>query len=70
MSDRIYDDEKGVGYEGQEKDVSVRAEPLYDHDGPVEFAEKADLRRGLHQRHIQVRRHALLHSRCQLTRTR
>nr|OQO23832.1 hypothetical protein B0A51_09776 [Rachicladosporium sp. CCFEE 5018] len=39
-------DEKGV--------VDVEASPVYDDAGPVEFAEKAELRRGLQQCHIQM----------------
>ncbi|EME78479.1 uncharacterized protein MYCFIDRAFT_37349 [Pseudocercospora fijiensis CIRAD86] len=37
-----------------EEHPDVQAAPVY-HDGqPIDFAEKADLRRGLHQRHIQM----------------
>lgn len=55
MADYIHDDEKKFGTEDHGKvETDFQVVPVYDNDGPVEFAEKAEVRRGLHQRHIQM----------------
>lgn len=51
-------DEKKLPYtedtKGSSDIESGEVSPVYDDDGPVEFEEKKDLRRGLKQRHIQM----------------
>lgn len=50
----LQDDEKNAPYGDDKKQVDVVSVPIYDQDGPVEFEEKQELRRGLQQRHIQM----------------
>lgn len=51
-------DEKKSGYNDDPKHpVNIESgeiAPAYDDEGPVEFEEKKDLKRGLKQRHIQM----------------
>lgn len=45
MAERISsDDEKKVYPDHDVKDYDFEVVPVYDQDGPIEFAEKADLR--------------------------
>lgn len=45
MADQIYD-EKQADYKSSDSDKrpDVQTVPVFDKDGPIEFAEKADLR--------------------------
>lgn len=44
MADRISSDDEKKVYGHETKDVDFEVVPAYGRDGPVEFAEKADLR--------------------------
>ncbi|KAK4998482.1 hypothetical protein LTR28_013669 [Elasticomyces elasticus] len=46
-----YADEKKAAQDGSGKDVDVETVPVYDDDRLVDFEEKTELKRGLHQRH-------------------
>ncbi|KAK5123928.1 hypothetical protein LTR85_002125 [Meristemomyces frigidus] len=48
------DEEKNFKHGEMKGGYDVQDVPVYDDAGPVEFAEKAELRRGLEQRHIQM----------------
>ncbi|KAK4546103.1 hypothetical protein LTR36_002240 [Oleoguttula mirabilis] len=48
------EDEKNFNKEAAKENYDIENVPVYDDEGPVEFAEKAELRRGLEQRHIQM----------------
>lgn len=53
----VMDDHKGPYAEDVKRSTDVESgdiSPLYDANGPVEFEEKKDLKRGLQQRHIQM----------------
>ncbi|CAK3925356.1 proline-specific permease [Lecanosticta acicola] len=53
MFEKIFH-ESSDGERDHEKNVDVQVGAVYDGEEPVDFAEKKDLRRGLHQRHIQM----------------